>query len=69
MTLNVFFRDAFPTLLKSPVNAGAFAMLAGLLIIPLVSAFTRAPKKEAVEHCFECFDETVTVSVKEDLGN
>ena len=69
MTLNVFFRDAFPTLLKSPVNAGAFAMLAGLVIVPLVSAMTRAPKKEAVEHCFECFDETVTVSVKDDLGN
>ena len=69
MTLNVFFQSSFPTLLKSPVNAGAFAMLAGLLIIPLVSAVTRAPKKEMVEHCFECFGETVTVSVKDDLGN
>jgi SSS family solute:Na+ symporter/sodium/proline symporter len=69
MTLNVFFRDFFPTLLKSPINAGAFAMLAGLVIVPLVSAFTRAPEKKAVEQCFECFDEKVTVSVKDDLGN
>jgi len=43
-------------------------MLAGLVIVPVVSLITRAPQKEAVEHCFSCYDEEVKVKVKDDLG-
>jgi SSS family solute:Na+ symporter len=70
--LNVFFSDFFkksvPDILQSPINAGAFTMLAGLIIVPLVSKFTRAPDKTAVENCFSCYDETVNVKVRDDLG-
>ncbi|MDR0325643.1 MAG: sodium:solute symporter [Oscillospiraceae bacterium] len=55
MTLNILFRDAFPTLLQSPINAGAFCMLAGLVIVPVVSAFTKPPAKAAVDNCFSCY--------------
>jgi SSS family solute:Na+ symporter len=68
MTLNILFRSTFPPILQSPINAGAFAMLAGLIIVPAVSALTKAPEKETVESCFSCYDETVTVKVVEDLG-
>jgi len=68
MILNVLFRDSFPALLQSPINAGAFCMLAGLLIIPLVSAFTKAPAKEEVDHCFSVYDKTVTVKASDALG-
>ncbi len=67
MTLNIFFKDAFPAILQSPINAGAFAMLAGMIIIPLVSAFTKAPGSEFVEGCFACYEEVVSVKVKENL--
>jgi len=69
LTLNIFFRSSFPALLQSPINAGAFAMLAGLVIVPVVSAITKAPDKALVDNCFSCYEETVTVKVLDDLGN
>jgi len=69
MILNVLFRNSFPALLRSPINAGAFCMLAGLIIVPVVSAFTRAPEKGIVDNCFSCYDQTVTVKVSDALGD
>jgi len=69
MILNVLFRGSFPALLQSPINAGAFCMLAGLIIVPLISWITKAPDKSVVDRCFSCYDETVTVKVKDDLGS
>ena len=69
MILNIFFRKHFPALLQSPINAGAFTMLAGLVIVPLVSVLTKAPDKAEVDKCFYCYDETVSVKVRDDLGN
>ncbi|MCL2159093.1 MAG: sodium:solute symporter, partial [Oscillospiraceae bacterium] len=57
MFFNATFVKYFPTILQSPINAGAFTMLAGFVIVPLVSLFTKAPKKEHVEDCFSCYDE------------
>ena len=56
MTLNIFFRGSFPSVIQHPVNCGAFTMLAGLAIVPLVSAFTKPPRKEVVEDCFSALD-------------
>ena len=39
----------------SPINAGAFAMVIGLVIVPVVSAFTKVKDKEQVEETFACF--------------
>ena len=58
MTLNIFFRSSFPTIIQSPINAGAFAMLAGLIIVPVVSLITKAPDKDAVQKCFSCYGQT-----------
>jgi len=69
MTLNIFFRSSFPAILQSPINAGAFAMLAGLIIVPLVSAFTKAPDKAKVDHCFSCYEEKVSVKARDVLGD
>lgn len=38
--------------LASPINAGAAAMLISLIIVPIVSLFTKAPEKERVEPLF-----------------
>lgn len=39
----------------SPINAGVFAMLVGLVIVPVVSAFTKVKDNEYVEEIFSCY--------------
>ncbi|MDR3310093.1 MAG: sodium/solute symporter [Oscillospiraceae bacterium] len=63
MLLNIFFRSSFPVLLQSPINAGAFTMLAGLVIVPLVSLVTPKPDRKYVEDVFSCYGDTVSVPV------
>jgi hypothetical protein len=67
MLLNMLARNRFPVLLQSPINAGAFAMLAGLVIVPLVSAFTRAPDREMVEAAFYSYERLGYVPAKQAL--
>ena len=55
MMANMLVKSAFPAILKSPINCGAFAMLAGLVIVPVVSLLTRKPKKEKIEEVFNCY--------------
>ena len=69
MTLNMLFRPYFPEILRSPVNCGAFAMLAGLVIVPLVTLATRKPDKDEVDKMFSCYDKDVVVHAKESLGD
>jgi len=69
MVANIFVRSSFPTLLQSPINAGAFCMLAGLIIVPVVSLFTRKPDQSLVEDAFSCYERKVLVSQKEALGD
>jgi len=66
---SIFFRSAFPVLLQSPINAGAFCMLAGLIIVPVVSIFTKKPNAEYVDQVFSCYDRTVIVTAKDAIAN
>ena len=68
MLANIFLRPSFPVLLQSPINAGAFCMIAGLIIVPVVSLFTPKPEKRLVENIFSCYDKTVTVPQSQALG-
>ena len=61
MLANMFVRPMFPTLLQSPINAGAFCMIAGLVIVPVVSIFTPKPDKSIVDGAFACYDKEVMV--------
>lgn len=56
---NLFF-----SFIASPINAGAIAMLAGMVVVPVVSLFTPKMDKKTVEECFSCLDETVVVHKK-----
>lgn len=53
MILNILARSSFPAYLQSPVNCGAFIMLAGLVIVPLVSLFTKKPDEKLLNSAFE----------------
>ena len=68
MLANMLVKSVFPPLLQSPINAGVFCMLAGLVIVPLVSLVTKPPKKEFVENVFSCYDKKVVVSVTDAIG-
>ena len=57
--LNMFFR-----FIASPINAGAAAMIAGLVVVPLVSLITPKMKKEKTEELFACYEEKVVVEQK-----
>ena len=69
MVLNIFVRGSFPALLRSPINAGAFCMLAGLVIVPVVSAFTAPPEKSLVDDAFSCYDLKVLVRQRDALSD
>ncbi|MBR4434462.1 MAG: sodium:solute symporter, partial [Bacteroidaceae bacterium] len=57
--LNPFF--------SSPINAGVLAMVLGLVVVPIVSAFTPVKNKEAVKGMFACYNRTVTVRASTSL--
>ena len=69
MLLNIFFRPQFPALLQSPINAGAFCMIAGLIIVPVVSLVTRRPDDALVDEAFSCYERRVLVPQREALGD
>ena len=69
MLANMFVRSSFPKLLQSPINAGAFCMIAGLIIVPVVSMFTPKPDKKLVDDAFACYEERVLVRQREALGD
>jgi SSS family solute:Na+ symporter len=53
--------------ISSPINAGAITMVAGLVIVPVVSILTPKMNKEKVNTVFECYEETVTVKKKKSI--
>ena len=67
MLLNMFFRSSFPVLLQSPINCGAFAMLAGLIIVPVISLLSPKPDKQLVDDAFACYDKKVPAAQKNSL--
>jgi SSS family solute:Na+ symporter len=59
--------NMFLKYIASPVNAGAIAMVAGLIIVPVVSLLTPKMNKEILGKIFSCYDETVTVHAKKSI--
>ena len=53
--------------MQSPINCGAVAMVGGLIIVPIVSLFTKKPDQKNVEDAFSCYEETVTVAHRKAL--
>ena len=59
--------NMFIGFIESPINAGAAAMVAGLVAVPVVSLLTPKMKKEKIDDIFQCYDETVTITKKRSL--
>ncbi len=69
MLANIFAKPLFPAILQSPINAGAFCMIAGLIIVPVVSLLTPKMDKAYVDQVFSCYDRQVTVNVTDSIGD
>ena len=69
MVLNMALRPHFPVILQSPINCGAVAMLAGLVIVPIVSLITPKPDKELVDSAFACYHKKTEVEQSTALGD
>lgn len=53
--------------ISSPINAGAVAMVAGLIIVPIVSLITPKLPKDSLEGIFSCYDNLVEATSKKVL--
>ena len=56
--------NMFLKYIASPINAGAIAMIAGLIIVPIVSLLSPKQDKKKVDDIFSCLDERVMVEQK-----
>ncbi|MBR1911194.1 MAG: sodium:solute symporter, partial [Treponema sp.] len=54
---NIFFK-----FFASPINCGAWAMVGGLILVPLVSLVTPKMDGKRLDSIFACYDESVTVT-------
>ena len=53
--------------IKSPINAGAMTMIAGLVIVPVVSLLTPKPDAAKMDEVFSGYEETVTIQKRYSL--
>ena len=64
MSFNMIFKlispEAYasfmPTFLQSPINMGAFAIVGGLVIVPIVSLISKKLDSATIENCFSCYN-------------
>jgi len=62
------FPANLPINLASPINAGAFAMVFGLVIVPIVSFLSPKLSQKTVDHAFEGYEIAVAASQKKILS-
>ena len=54
---------------KNSLYSGSIAMLGGLVLVPIISLLTPKMKKDEVDKMFACYEDDVSVNVKQSLGN
>ncbi|MCR5102261.1 MAG: sodium:solute symporter [Butyrivibrio sp.] len=69
MILNIVARSSFPAIMQSPINLGAITMIAGIILVPVISIFTPKPDKELVEDSFACYNKKSLVAQKTALSD
>ncbi len=65
--VGITMSNLFLKYIASPINAGAIAMVAGLIIVPVVSILTPKMDQGKVEEIFSCYGETVTENSKKSI--
>ncbi len=68
MIVDMLAPSLLPAIMQSSINCGAIAMLAGLVIVPVVSLVTPKLDKSFTDYVFSCYDQKLEVPVKSSLG-
>ena len=63
------FGPFFGYIFKSSINSGVVAMVGGLVIVPIVSLFTKKPDEKVIAEAFQSYDKTIVVKAKDSLGD
>ena len=63
------FGPFFGYIFKSSINSGVVAMVGGLVIVPIVSLFTKKPDEKVIAEAFHSYDKTIVVKAKDSLGD
>ncbi len=69
MIVDMVARDVLPPILRSPINCGAIAMLAGFVIVPVVSFLTKAPDRHFTDALFACYERSHPIAAKTALAD
>lgn len=56
-----------PPVLSSPLNLGSIVMILNLILVPVISLFTRPKDMDRVEKIFECYNQVSQIPAKEVL--
>ncbi len=68
MIVDMAIPSILPAFMQSPINCGSIAMLAGLVIVPVISLLTPKPEESFVDEVFSCYKKTNVVEQKTALG-
>ena len=68
MIVDMAVPSILPAFIQSPINCGSIAMLAGLVIVPVVSLLTPKPDEKLIDEIFSCYKKTNVVERKTALG-
>ncbi len=71
ISLGVFGVSASPFfsfVFKNSIYSGVFAMVGGLIIVPIVSMLTRGTRPTNTDEIFACYDASRTVGITDNLG-
>lgn len=72
ISLNIINNQTWPAFMQfttqNSIYSGAIAMMGGLVIVPVVSLFTKKQEASEVDSMFTCYDATVQVKEVKNLG-
>ena len=66
--LNVSGSAVLDFVFKNSLYSGVFAMVGGLVLVPIVSLITQKTKPQNIEEKFACYNATVVTNIKNSLG-
>lgn len=66
--LDVSANPVLSFVFTNSLYSGVFAMVGGLILVPLVSLFTKNTRPKNVEEVFSCYKDTKTVEITDSLG-
>ena len=63
----VKFDNAVLEYFRSPINAGMLAMVAGIVLTPIITVIAPAKDKDRIENIFSCYNKKVSVSSRKSI--